>query len=86
MSRAVLREELAELAHQQWEHWSRSAAAGGAGATQVEQWQRNWLPYAELDEETKDADRVWADKILDLVARHQSTVATSNEALQDGQD
>lgn len=84
MSLDALREALAELAHQQWEHWSRSAAAGGASPNQIAQWSRNWRPYAELNEQDKDADRVWADKILTLLAQQRAAAATiSAKAPQD---
>jgi hypothetical protein len=30
-------------------------------------WEKNWKPYSKLDEDTKDFDREWADKIIDAV-------------------
>jgi hypothetical protein len=32
-------------------------------------WEKNWIPYSKLDEETKDYDREWADKILDTLPK-----------------
>lgn len=33
----------------------------------IHSWEKNWKPYAELDEATKDFDRKWADKIIQEV-------------------
>lgn len=33
----------------------------------LERWKKNWKPYGELDEDTKESDREWADKIIDEV-------------------
>ena len=58
-------EALAALEHDQWMAWSKSlAAAEPLSAERVERWQRLWVPYADLSEQEKDADRVWAEKVL----------------------
>jgi hypothetical protein len=60
-------EALAALEHEQWIAWSKSlAAAEPLSAERVERWQRLWVPYADLSEQEKDADRVWAEKVLAL--------------------
>ena len=60
-------EALAALEHEQWVAWSKSlAAAEPLSAERVERWQRLWVPYADLSEQEKDADRVWAQKALAL--------------------
>ncbi len=60
-------EALAALEHDQWMAWSKSlAAAEPLSAERVERWQRLWVPYADLSEQEKDADRVWAEKVLAL--------------------
>jgi hypothetical protein len=56
-------ETLAELEHEQWMHWSRAVAAAVSCATR-EQWARSWVSYAELPEDVKEADRVWARKVI----------------------
>jgi len=68
------REELSDLEHQQWMSWTKwiynqfceYAIEGKHLLVEdlVERWKKNWQPYSELDEKTKDADRIWADKIL----------------------
>lgn len=32
-----------------------------------DKWLKLWKPYSDLDEKTKDSDRIWADKILVLI-------------------
>ena len=63
----VLRERLAAIEHEQWEQWSRTVAEQGLTPDRIERWQRFWVPYGELDEATKEHDRVWADKVLAAV-------------------
>jgi hypothetical protein len=59
------RERLAALEHEQWVEWSRAIADVEAiTATRLARWEKMWVPYAELSEEQKDQDRVWADRIL----------------------
>ncbi len=62
-------EALAALEHEQWMAWSKSlAAAEPLSAERVERWRGLWVPYADLSEQEKDADRVWAEKALAIVA------------------
>ena len=65
MSDEVL-ERLAELEHEQWLAWSR-AVAGEVSEERRRRWQTCWVPYAELPEEVKEHDRLWARKVLALL-------------------
>lgn len=65
-SQNELVEALAALEHEQWMHWSQAAAANVPAATR-EKWQRCWVDYAELPESVKEADRVWARKVIDVL-------------------
>ncbi len=58
-----LLERLAELEHEQWAAWSRSVAAEVAPEVR-RRWEASWVPYAELSEEQKELDRIWARKVL----------------------
>lgn len=57
-------------------NWAELIARGKANVVDVveliteqhERWKKNWKPYAELDEKTKDFDREWADKVLKVFA------------------
>ena len=62
----ALTEALAELEHEQWRHWSQAVAAEVTEATR-RRWQRAWVPYAQLTEDQKEADRVWARQIVPLL-------------------
>jgi hypothetical protein len=33
-----------------------------------EKWSRAWVPYADLSDEVKEADRVWARKVIALLS------------------
>jgi len=63
-------EALAEIEHAQWMHWSQAVAANVAAATR-DKWQRSWIDYAELTDELKEADRVWARKVVSLLRVHK---------------
>jgi hypothetical protein len=75
-----LLEELAALEHRQWIHWTQ-------GLKQREdlpehltaRWAKNWKPYDELDEETKEHDRKWARKVLDILDDRSVDTETSHE-------
>ncbi len=63
-----LLERLAALEHEQWVLWSQAVAAE-VSEERRRRWQALWVPYAELPEEVKEQDRVWARKVLDLLGR-----------------
>ena len=59
------REKLADLEHQQWMSWTKYLNANHKIPIELlKKWEKNWKPYSELDEKTKDSDRIWADKII----------------------
>ena len=48
--------------------WSQHLAAMEQVSTErLRGWQAHWVPYADLSEEAKELDRVWAERILDLL-------------------
>jgi hypothetical protein len=59
-------EALAEIEHEQWMHWSQAVAPQVLTCI-AENWQKSWVDYAELTEELKEADRVWARKVVALL-------------------
>jgi hypothetical protein len=59
-------EALAELEHEQWMHWSGAVESDVAEPRRT-QWRRCRVRYAELTDELKEADRVWARKVLALL-------------------
>lgn len=74
-----LLEKLSELEHEQWMKWSKtvynkmkSMKANGEScdaiiATLRNKWKENWIPYSKLEEKTKEYDREWARKVLEIV-------------------
>lgn len=59
-------EALAEIEHEQWMHWSRTVASEVTDATRGK-WKRSWVNYDELTDDLKEADRVWARKVVGLL-------------------
>lgn len=62
-------EALARLEHEQWMHWSKAVAADVSEATRTK-WSTSWRDYTELTEAMKEADRVWARKVIALLHHH----------------
>ena len=69
IQRDDLLESLARLEHEQWMHWSKAVAADVPEATRAT-WSTSWKDYAELNEVMKEADRVWARKVIALLHHH----------------
>lgn len=63
-------EALARIEHDQWMHWSQAVAAD-VTAVPRDKWQRSWVDYAELTEDLKEADRVWARKVVALLRQRK---------------
>lgn len=63
-----LREKLAELEHEQWAHWT-GYMLDNLTDENIERWRRQIdTPYVELSKQEKKSDRVWADKVIELIA------------------
>lgn len=70
----TVREELANLEHEQWIKWAKTLMeTENLSPERVERWKRYMVPYAELDEKTKDYDRKWADMVLEIVQSSEQT-------------
>jgi len=66
-----LREDLADLEHEQWIDWSKNIAdSEDIDSERLERWEEYWKPYSELTEEVKDQDREWADKVIEIIEKH----------------
>jgi hypothetical protein len=57
-------ERLAAIEHDQWIEWSKTIAREGLTPERIARWERYWVPYADLDEATKEHDRKWARLVL----------------------
>lgn len=63
-------EALAEIEHEQWMHWSKTVA-GDVAEVIRSKWHRSWVDYAELADNMKEADRVWARKVVALLRQRK---------------
>jgi len=62
-----LREALASIEHEQWQHWT-AYMLDNLTPENIARWRRQCdTPYDALSEREKDSDREWADKVLVLV-------------------
>ncbi len=62
-----LLEKLAELEHQQWMSWVR-AVGNDVTPQQQAKWAPLMIPYSELLENSKEQDREWARKVLEIIS------------------
>lgn len=60
-------EKLADLEHEQWMHWSK-AVADEVSPERRKRWEKYWIPYKELPEDVKEADREWARRVLEVIS------------------
>jgi hypothetical protein len=66
-------EELALLEHEQWCHWTKYMIKNIHCEDSVIRWERQMkIPYADLDEEDKEKDRIWARKIMPIIEKSLS--------------
>jgi hypothetical protein len=65
-----IKEQLAELEHQQWAHWTKYML-DNLTPENIERWRRQIdTPYSDLSEAEKESDRRWVDKVLKIVDQH----------------
>lgn len=63
---AALIEKLADLEHKQWGHWTRHFLEFYNRSNRRRWEHQSHTAYKNLSEEEKEADRVWARKILQI--------------------
>jgi hypothetical protein len=76
----LLLEKLAELEHEQWAAWARQVA-GEVSPQRRSRWQAFFVPYAELTEEAREEDRLWARKVLALLQQCGALAVPPGERL-----
>ena len=64
-----LLEKLSEVEHDQWMEWSK-AVSKEVGKERQDRWAKLWVPYEDLSEEMKEADRKYARKVLQALIHH----------------
>lgn len=74
-----LMDALSALEHEQWIFWSQNIARSGLDDEQLTRWRRQWVPYAQLDETTKEHDRFWARKVIDILAEQGRLINARQE-------
>ncbi len=73
MATKSMREDLAELEHDQWVAWSKQiAATEKISPERLARWKKLWVPYSQLTESYKDDDRKWADKVLAILSKYKT--------------
>lgn len=76
-----LLEKLSEIEHEQWANWANTLLDRMYLATldrksletfymeMKTRWMINLIPYNELPEKTKEFDREWAQKVLEIIKK-----------------
>ena len=71
-----LLEKLAALEHDQWVEWAKAIAENETiSKARTKRWEKLYVPYDELPEESKEQDRVFARKVLAALKREKLTEA-----------
>lgn len=62
-------ERLASLEHEQWWRWALNLmqTEPNISAERIARWKESMVPYAQLTEENKDHDRIWARRVLAIL-------------------
>lgn len=61
-------EKLAELEHKQWMSWAREIMRTEViSYERFVRWSRYMVPYDELPEDVKEADRRWAREVVKVI-------------------
>jgi len=69
--KASIREKLAELEHEQWIYWAKNILeTENISKERKGRWQRYFCNYKDLPESVKDQDRIWADKVLEIIQEY----------------
>ena len=64
-------EDLAKLEHKQWEEWSKDISKKeDISKERLDRWKKYWKDYEQLDEDVKDDDREWADKVFKIIDKY----------------
>jgi len=67
----VIRERLAELEHEQWMYWAKNILkTEKISEERKRRWKQYFCDYKDLPEDIKDQDRIWADKVLEILEKH----------------
>jgi RyR domain len=67
ITKNALIEKLAELEHQQWMSWVKAVGNDVTPQRQAK-WAPLMIPYSELSEASKEQDREWARKVLEIIS------------------
>ena len=74
MDEGELIERLAALEHEQWTWWAKGILGSEPiSKRRRERWERCMVPYDQLPEDIKEADRIWARKVLAVLLPEEAT-------------
>lgn len=66
-----LLEELASLEHEQWKHWSINISKEeNISKKRIKRWKYLWQDYKYLKEDDKIKDRIWANKVINILKKY----------------
>lgn len=63
-------EKVSEVFHEAWESWSQEIAKKETlSQERLDRWKKLWVPYKDLTELQKEADRGWARRLKDKMSK-----------------
>lgn len=74
-----LREDIANLEHEQWAHWTKHFLENNTATNRVRWKYQIKKPYSELSDKEKESDREWADKVIALIKKKLQEKPTESE-------
>lgn len=77
-----VRELLAEIEHIQWAHWTEYML-DNLNEKNITRWRSQIkTEYKDLTEKEKDSDRVWANKVIEAITKHNYKQAFGSSNLK----
>ncbi len=65
------RNMVAKFMHDVWCEWSKTIAKEEQlSPDRMKRWKSQWIPFDQLDKETQEKDRKYADRLLEVLKRY----------------
>jgi hypothetical protein len=80
--RIALIEILAAMMHDAWVYWSQNLVKDeSVSQERLSRWRTLWVPYQDLPEKHKEADRIWARQLAQLMVPYLDSSVCGNDGI-----